>query len=372
MARFAGNLLPSSRPFSRALVLVGAFLLLIPHPGASQLEPVLSPGENVRVGAILQPVYRYQGLEGEVDRTGFFLRRARIDITGQLLEGRVRFRLLPDLAGNPMPRDAWVELRGPEGIALRMGQQVVPFHLQRERPMARAHFGDRALAVRRFEVSGGRDLGAMGSWTAPDGRAFLSAGAFNGRGMNRPEPTEAPLLATRGGISLGGTPSASETDLARSPDPVLTLAAGAMSARRSLLRPRPGFAAEAAADWWTWTGDLHARYRGLSLVAAWFDHYVTPEGVPQPPEIRGDGWYLSAGWVLPGHDVELAFRHSEAQWDRQREGAPTRETGGGVTFFHLGHQLQTRLQFHRIRTVPGSGVASGNILTLEHQILLGG
>jgi hypothetical protein len=361
----------------RPLLALGALLPLAllatsPHVALAQMHPVFSPGDQVRLGAFIQPAYRYQGLEGEEDRTGFFLRRARIDVTGQLLEGRVRFRLLPDLADIASPRDAWVEVRGPGGAALRMGQQIVPHHLQRERSMGRAHFGDRALAVRRFEISGGRDLGAVAHWTDPAGRAFLAGGAFNGRGMNRPEPTQAPLLSARGGVSLGGPPAGSETDLARSPSPVVTIAGGTMGARRSLLRPRPGFAPDAAADWWNWTADLHARYRGLSLVAAWFDQHVSPEGEPPPPTIRGEGWYLSGGWVLPGHDVEVAVRHSEATWDRQREASPTRETGVGVTFFHMGHQLQTRVQLHRTRTPPGSGIASGNVLTLEHQLLLGG
>jgi hypothetical protein len=107
-------------------------------------------------------------------------------------------------------------------------------------------------------------------------------------------------------------------------------------------------------------------------VAAWFDQHVTREGTPSLPKVRGDGWYLSAGWVLPRHDVELAARHSEATWDRVREDAPTRETGVGVTFFHLAHQLQTRVQLHRVRATAASAVPSGTVLTVEHQILLGG
>jgi hypothetical protein len=364
---------PALGPVPGALVrLLATLLVLAPAPGGAQLQPVSSAGDQVRVGAWIQPAYRYQAVEEAEDRTGFFLRRARLDITGQLLEGRIRFRLLPDLAFDGSTRDAWVEVRGPSGTALRMGQQIVPHHLQRERSMGRAHFGDRALATRRFEVPGGRDVGIVGMWRHAQGRAFLQAGAFNGRGMNRPEPTRAPLLSARGGVSFGGPPANSETDLARTSVPVVTLSGGTAGARRSLLRPTPGIAPEAGSDWWNWTADLHGRYRGISLVAAWFDQHVTREGTPSLPKVRGDGWYLSAGWVFPRHDVELAARHSEATWDRDREDAPTRETGAGVTFFHLAHQLQTRVQLHRVRASATSGVPSRTVLTVEHQILLGG
>ncbi len=332
----------------------------------------VGPDAQIRLGAFIQPAYRYQGLEGAEDLTGFFLRRARIDLSGHILEGRVRFRLLPDLAGNPMPRDAWIEVDAPLGMDLRMGQQIVPFHLQRERSMGRSHFGDRALAARRFELSGGRDIGGTLSWSAPSGQASVIAGLFNGRGMNRSEPSPAPLVSYRGSLSFGGPAARSETDLARTPTPVATLSLGGMSARRSLLRPRPGFAGDQRADWWNATSDLHLRYRGFSLVAAWFEQRVSQEADPVPPTIRGGGGYLSAGWVLPGRDVELAIQYSEAEWDRERDGGPAWEGGVGVTFFHREHELQTRIQLHRLRTAPLSVLPSATVLTVEHQVLLGG
>jgi hypothetical protein len=241
-----------------ALLALVAPLALLPLPAAAQLSTVTAPSDELRIGAWIQPAWNYRGLSDDADRQGFFLRRARLDVSGGILDGRVRFRLLPDLSRSPELRDAWVELRGQVGgtggsgafdTGLRMGQQTVPFDLQRERNMAAGHFGERALAARRFELSGGRDVGAVAYLRGAEGRLQLSAGAFNGQGPNRTDPGRTPLVAGRVVASLGGPPARGESDLARTPDPVVTFGAGVMRHRNSFLRPRPGFAADRR-----WTG----------------------------------------------------------------------------------------------------------------------
>jgi len=356
-----------------ASLLLSLLTLSVGVPSAAaQLATVGSAGENVTLGGWIQPAWEYRSLDGVDDRQGFFLRRARLDVTGALLDGTVRFRLLPDLSRSPELRDAWVEVRGGSGFALRMGQQTVPFDLQRERHMGRSHFGERALAARRFELAGGRDVGVVGAWRSGAGRMALQAGAFNGLGPNRQEAGTDPLLALRGVLTFGGAASSGETDLARTPEPAATFGFGVMSAESSLLRPRPGFAAEVAAEWTGWTTDLHFRLQGLSLAASWFSQSITPEGAPSTGRIEGEGWFASAGWVLPRHPVELAVRRSQARWDRDRDEGAEVETTLGATYFHDDHQLQTRfqLQWERQPLLPGSGRAMR--VTIEHQLLLGG
>jgi hypothetical protein len=358
---------------SLPLALLLAAALLAPAGAQAQLGPVVTPADQVTLGGWLQPAWQYLAHDADPDEQGFFLRRARLDVAGSVFGGGVRLRLLSDLSANPGLRDAWVELRGTpvEGLStrLRMGQQIVPFDLQRERNMGLAHFGERAIAARRFELSGGRDVGVVGMVQALDGRFHLSGGAFNGRGANRKDPSRSPLLSGRASFSMGGPPASGETDLARSPDPVVTLSAGAMRHQESFLRPRPGFGADRAVDWHGWTTDLHARWQGVSLAAAWFEQVLDAEGNDE----RGDGFFLSGGILLPGHDVELALRHSRAIWDAARDEGHDDELGIGLTFFHRGHALQTRVQLARERLFTGTAnERSTRILTIEHQLLLGG
>jgi hypothetical protein len=62
---------------------------------------------------------------------------------------------------------------------------------------------------------------------------------------------------------------------------------------------------------------------------------------------EGRGFFLSLGWVLP--------------------------TGIGVSFFHQGHELKTRIQLSRERRHLAEGAPrTTRILTIEHQLLLGG
>jgi hypothetical protein len=360
------------------VLLIAALLVATPAPLEAQLNPVVAAGDQLRIGAILQPVWHYRGESDGPDMQGFFLRRARLDFTGQIMDGSVHFRLLPDLSRSPELRDAWVELRGTHGgdrglpavaAGIRMGQQTVPFDLQRERSMTAGHFGERSIAGRRFELSGGRDVGVMGYLRAREGRIQVYGGAFNGQGANRRDPGRAPLLGGRALFSLGGAPSRGESDLARTERPVLSLGAGAMGARHSQLRPRPGFASDREVDWHSWTADLHLRWRGASVAGSWFEQRIDTSGNDE----RGEGFFVSTGWLVPGHDVEVVARHSRATWDLARDAGPDIEQALGVTFFHRGHELQTRFQLSRERLGQGSPDGTSTlILTIEHQLLLGG
>ena len=362
----------------------------VPDPGPTAPPPPSSEGvagsaADPILGAFtfstwIQPLFEVRRWEDQESTVGFRLRRARLIVDAQGLDGRLRVRLMPDLASTPQLRDAWVQLSGSAGW-IRMGQQTVPFSLQREVSMARGHFGDRALASRRFELAGGRDVGVVAGSGALGDRIRVSAGAFNGRGSNRTEPSPSPLLSARTTLTLGETRFNGETDLARSPSPAVQLGAAVVGARDSFLRPRPGFAADQTADWKGWTLDLLARYRGLSASAAWFGHDVrtpasasTTDGVQV--EISGRGWHAGAGWMLPADlttpvgDVEVAVRHSRARWDRDREGSAERESAVGMTLFHRDHALQTRIQLSRERGMLTGLSDASTRLTIEHQLFM--
>ncbi|TVP55454.1 MAG: hypothetical protein EA351_10715 [Gemmatimonadales bacterium] len=354
-------------------------------PAASQLSgagPSRDAGDplfgSFTFGAWIQPLFELRDWQDQESTVGFRLRRARFIVNGKGLDGRLRFRLMPDLASTPQLRDAWIQLDG-DVAWIRMGQQTVPFSLQREVTMARGHFGDRALASRRFELSGGRDIGVVAGSATSDGRLRVSAGAFNGRGPNRSDPSPFPLLAARGGVALGGPVPNGETDLARTPGTVVALGGAVIGSRDSFLRPRPGFAADQTADWRSWTIDLLARSRGVSVTAAWFAQSVTtppPGASPTSVEILGEGWYLGAGWLLPLEaglpvpDMELVVRHSRARWDLDREGSGERESAIGLTLFHRDHAVQTRLQLTRERGMLTGLSDRSTRLTIEHQLFM--
>ncbi len=347
----------------------------IAHPTHELAAPLFGP---FTFGTWIQPLFELRDWQDHESTVGFRLRRARLIVNGQGLDGRLRFRLMPDLASTPQLRDAWIQLDGNAGW-VRMGQQTVPFSLQREVTMARGHFGDRALAGRRFELSGGRDIGVVVGTGTSAGHLRVSAGAFNGRGPNRSDPSPFPLLAARAGVAVGGPVPNGETDLARTPGTVVALGGALMGSRDSFLRPRPGFAADQTADWRSWTIDLLVRSRGLSVTGAWFAQSVTtppPGESPTSVEIPGEGWYVGAGWLLPIEagvpvpDMEVVVRHSRARWDLARQGSGERESAIGLTLFHRDHAVQTRLQLTRERGMLTGLSDRSTRLTLEHQLFM--
>jgi hypothetical protein len=106
------------------------------------------------------------------------------------------------------------------------------------------------------------------------------------------------------------------------------------------------------------------------MVGAWYGQNVTPI-TPIAQELEGRGWFLSGGWVLPGSAAEIAVKHSEARWDSAVD-ATEMETAFGVTFFHRRHELQTRIQFILDENPIIASGRKARVLTLEHQLLLGG
>jgi len=362
---------PGSRKSWIPFLLVVAWpLLLQGQAGVADTSPsVVSWGEGVRIGAWIQPVFMVEGRDWEEDRQGFLLRRARLDVTGALLEGRLHFRLMPDLAQNPELRDAWVELRGGQGH-VRMGQQTIPFDLQREWSMAYAHFGERALPGRMFAMAGGRDIGVTALLRGLDGRLRLVGGAFNGEGANRRELGRQPLLAGRASVAFGGPSPGRESGRTRPNDPILTVGVGGMTADQSSLRPRPGFSADRQVDWQTGTVDAHLSWRGATLLSAAYRQRTTREGGTLE---EGDGFFLSAGWAPASLPVEGVVRFSETIWDRARDPSRDEELAVGFTYFHVGHASQFRIQFARERIFVGSPIPRElHRFTLEHQLLLGG
>lgn len=353
----------------RLALLLPALGIFTPVPGTAQLQVVNTPSESLTLGGWLQPVAEFRSFEDADSRMGTYFRRARLDLSGSLLEGKIRFRVYPELAPTVSLRDLWVEWRTESGFAFRGGQQVVPFDLQREKSMGRAHFGDRAVAARRFELSGGRDVGITGRWANSAGTRQISVGVFNGVGANRRELVTSPLFAGRGSLSFGGSVASAETDLNRSENPVVTLGAGVMIAKESGLRPRPGFTNEALTDWAGLTMDLHGRWQGFSLAGSLFGQTVSP--IDSDTDIDGSGWFLSGGWVLPGSPAQVSVKHSRAQWDDTADESET-ETAVGVTLFHRGHEIQTRIQLIFEENPLLSSGGEARVLTIEHQLLLGG
>lgn len=104
-------------------------------------------------------------------------------------------------------QDAYVVLPAGKGFAVKMGQFVPPFGLERFQPDRNLDLIDRTDVTNRMTVNGdlgksfARDRGVEGDWTFSGWK--LSAGLFQGEGANMNPKGNGPLGVAR--ASYGGT-----------------------------------------------------------------------------------------------------------------------------------------------------------------------
>ena len=151
---------------------------------------------------------RYQALEetGRID--GFDIRRARLDVKGNI-SPYWAYRVQFDLAGTPKLIDAYVELKLNDYLNFTVGQAKVPFSLENLTSSNKLELIDRsqvveALTARSRDVGGnqnGRDIGIQvgGTILKLKDRPVVDyrLGVYNGAGINAVDNNEKKDYAAR-------------------------------------------------------------------------------------------------------------------------------------------------------------------------------
>jgi hypothetical protein len=151
---------------------------------------------------------RYQALEetGKID--GFDIRRARLDVKGNI-SPYWSYRVQFDLAGTPKLIDAYAELKLNDYFNFTIGQAKIPFSLENLASSNKLELIDRsqaveALVARGKDVGGnqnGRDIGIQlgGTILKVKDRPVVDyrLGVYNGSGINTTDTNEKKDFATR-------------------------------------------------------------------------------------------------------------------------------------------------------------------------------
>ncbi|HET6558683.1 MAG TPA: porin, partial [Prolixibacteraceae bacterium] len=151
---------------------------------------------------------RYQALEEASKMDGFDIRRARLDVKGNI-SPYWGYRVQFDLAGTPKLIDAFVELKLNDYINFTVGQAKVPFSQENMLSSTQLTLIDRsqvveALTARGKDVIGnqnGRDIGVQmgGTLLILKDRPVVDyrLGLFNGSGINTVDNNENKDYAAR-------------------------------------------------------------------------------------------------------------------------------------------------------------------------------
>ena len=132
------------------------------------------------------------------DKTTFYIRRARVSLSGNVAEAKLDYRLQVDMAGTPKICDLYMRYKPFKELGVQLGQFKLPFSLENELyGPTKFEFIEysylTSLLVRNDKTldgiaATGRDLGAQifGGFIHKDGYSIINynLGVFNGSGIN--------------------------------------------------------------------------------------------------------------------------------------------------------------------------------------------
>jgi phosphate-selective porin OprO/OprP len=223
---------------------------------------------------------------------------------------------------------------------VKVGQYKVPFGRQESTSSERLQFVDRDILSGEFTHS--RDVGITLQGLVLGKKLNYRAGIFNGNGRNKPindnSKYQYDALVT---YSPWGADVYSEGDFESKDHPLLSIGAEFEDNDQSYSTNANNL------SWTTFGGVAVFKYRGFSLFAEIFDRKRTPQD--QSPSFHSNGWHTQVGYFLVRDKLELAFRY--ASWDPtdQVAGNDQTETGGGVNYFILKHDLKVQADFRALK-----------------------
>lgn len=158
-----------------------------------------SASRLIQLSGYTQVRYRVQEEDGKVD--GFDIRRARLDIRGNV-SPYFGYRLQTDFAGTPKLLDAYAEVKIFDYLNFTIGQAKIPFSMENLASSNKMESIDRSQVVEALVARGkdeignqnGRDIGVQvgGSFGKFNNRFLFDykIGVFNGAGINQEDKNE--------------------------------------------------------------------------------------------------------------------------------------------------------------------------------------
>ena len=346
---------------------------------ASPLRPpVLPPHALIRTDGttVFLPEVRLQagytgtlvgegpGQRAAPDASTFVLQHAELLFEGNMLRHRFEYRLLFDFVDPQFLKDAFLQWRHGNWIAVRVGQYKVPFGFQRYLRSTYYDFVDLSETMNAFSLE--RDVGVMILGRPLGGRLQYQLSVTNGDGAGKLNQNRDLAYAARVVAAPWGALPDSEGDLVGQPRPLLSIgAAGYYNLAPTDIVARTGNP-QANTDVddngrvdnvaiWQGGVELRVHFRGAALQAELFRRLEHPGGGMGDRTFAGE--YLQASYFILPHFLAVDARVERTDLPLYGATLAQRKASGdhidgqtaGVSAFLRGHDLKIQADYTHLR-----------------------
>lgn len=295
----------------------------------------------------------------------FVIQHAELQFEGSLLQRSFEYRLLFDFIDPQYLKDAFVQWRHGNWIAVRVGQYKLPFGFQRYLRSTYYDFVDLSETMNAFSVE--RDIGVMVLGRPLGGRLQYQLAVTNGAGAGKLNDNRDLAYTARVVAAPWGPLPDSEGDLVGQRRPLVSIgAAGYFNLVPTDVITRTGNP-QAFTDVdgngrvdnvavWQGGVELRVHFRGAALQAELFHRLEHPGADVADRSFQGE--YLQASYFVIPHFLAVDARVERT--DLPLYGAPlaTRLASGnhidgqtaGISAFVRGHDLKFQVDYTHLRT----------------------
>lgn len=323
-----------------------------------------SPDERflLSIGGRLQARYSFTDLEdnsASSDSSKWEAKRIKLWLKGYAYTKDLSYLFQVDFANSgssKMLEHAYLNYRLLDEIQLLAGQTKVPFGRQWLNSSGAQQFVDRSTASDMFRP--GYDTGVKLHGDLFKGAATYEFGVYGGAGQSTVRSSNDNAIAARLTVNPFGPLSYSEGDLDRSAKPLLSLggnyyrntlnktAATTLETNAITLAGSTGwlgkglgtFATSEKIDVDTFGLDAAFKWLGASAQAEYL--LGQADGQSSGKTLRAHGFYAQAGYCIVPKTVEVAFRYSYVDPNRDASGDLQTDTQGAISWYINKHNLK--------------------------------
>jgi len=307
-----------------------------------RLQPRFDAGDLIKSDETTPTSY-----EGETD---FYLRRIRLELGGHIVKN-LRFNLTlegdknskaPGKSSNEVKiLYAYGDYKIADPFSIRFGKAKLPYsrvsltssskQLLIERPFstedAKKLFDDYYQAHLLLH---GKIAGGAVAYSLAGGDGWEPGSSVNGKTVHK----SGPLYAARLELSPPEWAEKSQSDAHLGKGRHLTVGAN-YAAQDGIEYASSPFEEDRS----LWGADLSGHWEGFTFQGeynAWKEEFTDPSSADKEPK----GWYVQAGYFIPGVNVEPAVRYEVYEQDSNKTDTEQRTVTVGVNWYLKGHSVK--------------------------------